>query len=239
MGPLVTEFGAQGIPEKESLAKFLGKGSIETPDWNDWEYHCYQYNQTNHIAQIPFGKSVDEYIENSQTYQAELIKNAINFYRRKKNNGITGIFQFMFIDCWPSITWSVIDHYRKKKKGFYALKEAYQPVYVSVGMRQKTTIPNTKLNIECWIISDLYRKSYSYTLKVKFSGKVVEEKKTLLKENGIQHIPETDFKYVIPEDTPDGVYDLVFELFDENNNMITVSSEKLEVSSKIIPWQRK
>lgn len=239
MGPLVTEFGAQGIPREESLLNFLGKDNLIKPNWSDWEFHGFQYNQTVNIAKIPFGENITEFTDNSQRYQAELIKNAVNFYRRKKNNGITGIFQFMFIDCWPSITWSVIDFYKKKKLGFYALKEAYQPVYISIGMRQKTSIPNAKLNIECWIINDLFTSSYNSQFIVKLGSNEIERRKIDLPENSIIHIPETSFQYVIPEGMKDGICDLTFELINEHGSVIAESNEKLEIASKEIPWQEK
>ena len=108
MGPLVTEFGAQALPEVESLKMFLSAKALKKYDWPEWEYHDFQYDQTFNIAKICRGKNISEFVENSQKYQADVLQTAVDFYRRKKNNGIAGIFQFMFIDCWPSITWSVV-----------------------------------------------------------------------------------------------------------------------------------
>ena len=124
MGPLVTEFGAQAVPTDKSLKRFLTAKEISKPDWKKWQYHNFQYEQTFFIAGIERGNNINEFVKNSQNYQADLIKTAIDFYRRKKFNPITGVFQFMFIDCWPSITWSVVDYFGKKKKGFYALRLA-------------------------------------------------------------------------------------------------------------------
>lgn len=239
MGPLVTEFGAQGIPEEESLIKFLGRENLDKPDWSSWEYHGFQYNQTVNIAKIPFGNRVTEFISNSQTYQAGLIKKAVNFYRRKKNDGITGIFQFMFIDCWPSITWSVIDYFRKKKTGFYALKDAYQPIYISIGMRQDSCIPGAKLNIECWLLNDSFVSFYGASLVVKFTGKNIDNRIVNIDENSVLHIPETSFNYIIPEEIKDGFYEIKFELLEEHGGKIAESKEQLKIVSKITPWQGK
>jgi len=41
---------------------------------------------------------------------------------------MNGYFQFMFVDCWPSITWSVVDYFLKPKKGYYALQTVSQPL---------------------------------------------------------------------------------------------------------------
>jgi len=161
MGPLVTEFGAQALPALSSLKKFLPEKSLTAYDWDEWEYHNFQYDQTFNIAKIDRGKNIYEFIKNSQAYQSDLLTTATEFYRRKKNNGITGIFQFMFVDCWASITWSVVDFYGKKKRGYYALQRAFKPLLLSIRLRQDTFLPEAKFNSDIWIINDLH-KSYSH-----------------------------------------------------------------------------
>lgn len=158
MGPLVTEFGAQAIPEVSSLKKFLPANSIYPPEWEKWTYHNFQYDQTFLVAGIDKGKSINEFVENSQQYQSDLIKTAVDFYRREKQQKIDGIFQFMFIDCWPSITWSVVDYFENPKKGYYALKNAFQPVYVSLRIRQKKYFATGNLQIDIWVINDLHKE---------------------------------------------------------------------------------
>lgn len=154
MGPLVTEFGAQALPQMESLKKIIPEKDLYRPERAIWAYHDFQFEQTFKVAEVSFGSSIYDFIENSQNYQGELLRTAIDFYRRGKNEDITGIFQFMFIDCWPSITWSVIDFYGKKKKGFFALQKAFQPLYVSVFVRQKKYSAGQKLELDYWVIND-------------------------------------------------------------------------------------
>lgn len=156
MGPIVTEFGAQALPVVESMKKMFTDKEINPPDWVKWKYHNFQYEQTFHIANVERGNNISQFIENSQQYQADVIKTAIDFYRRKKFDAINGVFQFMMIDCWPSITWSVVDYYCTKKKGYYALQQTFQPVYVSVKVRQKKYFAGKKLNLDLWVINDLH-----------------------------------------------------------------------------------
>ncbi|MBK8946904.1 MAG: beta galactosidase jelly roll domain-containing protein [Ignavibacteriae bacterium] len=156
MGPLVTEFGAQGLPNKKSLEKFIPVDKLFPPDFDHWKYHDFQPDTTFNIAKIQMGNSIDDFVENSQNYQADLLQTAIHFYRRKKGSGITGIFQFMFIDCWPSITWSVVDYYLEKKKGFSIVKECYEPILLSVNLRQDQYFTESKINFDFYIINDTY-----------------------------------------------------------------------------------
>lgn len=142
-GPLVTEFGAQALPNRESLERIVGPDHLwpqTQADWERWFYHDFQYDTTFQVAQIERGASVDEFIANSQQYQYDLLKDAIETYRRGVP-AITGLFPFMFMDCWPSITWSVIDYWRQPKLGYEALRLAYQPVLVSLELMRREIEP--------------------------------------------------------------------------------------------------
>jgi len=184
MGPLVTEFGAQALPELSSLKKFLSPKAISTYDWKEWEYHNFQFDQTFNIAKIDRGKNVNEFIKNSQTYQADLLTTATEFYRRKKNDGITGIFQFMFVDCWSSITWSVVDFYGKKKAGYIALQQAFKPLLVSLRLRQDVYLPEAKFNADIWLINDLHKSFKNCSLSFIWNEKILLEIKNFsLTEN--------------------------------------------------------
>lgn len=184
MGPLVTEFGAQALPELSSLKKFLSPQAISKYDWKEWEYHNFQFDQTFNIAKIERGKNVGEFIKNSQAYQADLLKTATEFYRRKKNNGITGIFQFMFVDCWPSITWSVVDFYGKKKLGYKAIQQAFKPLLLSIRLRQDVFLPEAKFNSDIWVINDSHKSYKNCSLSFIWKDKVLLEVKNFtIEEN--------------------------------------------------------
>ncbi|HZW39399.1 MAG TPA: glycoside hydrolase family 2 TIM barrel-domain containing protein [Ignavibacteriaceae bacterium] len=171
MGPLVTEFGAQALPEVNSLKKFIPKDSLYPPNWDVWKYHNFQYEQTFAVAQVDKGKNIHEFVKYSQDYQSDFIKTAVDFYRREKHKKINGIFQFMFIDCWPSITWSVVDYYQQPKKAYYTLQNVFQPVYVSLRLRQKKYFQSGNLQIDIWIINDLQKSFNNCKLKLQSKGK--------------------------------------------------------------------
>jgi beta-mannosidase len=182
--PMITEFGAQALPNKESLMKFIPEKKMWPPDWKFWAYHDFRYEQTFNVAEIDLGNSIDEFIKNSQDYQAELLKYSIENYRRAKHNPTAGLFQFMFVDCWPSITWSVLDYYRKPKKGYEILKRAYQPVLVSLQVKRGPIIGSTINNDgtvqmfafwdprqAVWITNDLYKEFKNCILKIEIVNK--------------------------------------------------------------------
>jgi beta-mannosidase len=236
MGPLVTEFGAQGIPSVQTLEKFLSVKEITKPDWGKWAYHDFQYEQTFFVAGIEKDKNINQFINNSQNYQADLIKSAINFYRRKKFNPITGVFQFMFIDCWPSITWSVVDYFGKKKKSFLALKEAFNPVYISVEPFQTKFFVQGKLLTDVWIINDLYRNFRDCELRISIGNILIKKiDKINIEENGIYFIDHKKINTSFPAKLKRGRHKIKFQLlYKTNRQSITESVIDVELFDKII-----
>jgi len=232
MGPLVTEFGAQALPERRSLSKFIPKKKMFPPKKDLWQYHNFQPEQTFHVAKIKIGNSIDAFIKNSQNYQAKLLKTAINFYRRKKNSGITGIFQFMFIDCWPSITWSIIDYYAKKKKGYYIVKKYYSPLLLSINLRQDEYYLGSRLNSEAWIINDRHIEYTRCTLLVILSGiTILKIENIIIREDSFLYLTPQKLDVYIPNNLRVGRHKIVFMLSNKKkSNSLFV--EEFEITLK-------
>jgi beta-mannosidase len=154
-GPLPSEFGAQALPRAETLRQMLGEAAWP-PRWDEWAYRNFQAEQTFRVAGVEMGHSLEDFSANSQAYQARLLRFAIEAYRRAKGR-ITGYFQFMFVEPWDGISWAVVEAHRTPKAGYHALKEASQPVLISlVPYRETTEIGQPPLS-EAWLISDLER----------------------------------------------------------------------------------
>src|SRR5262249_14982903 len=130
--PLITEFGAQALPDLTSLRKIFSEEELwpeSKEDWEKWEYHNFQKHETFDIAKVPQGQNIQEFIANTQHYQAHLLKYAAESYRRQKFHPVTSIFQFMFVEDWPSINWELsiigetsnqdMRHYRQPTNQYY------------------------------------------------------------------------------------------------------------------------
>jgi len=178
--PFVNEFGAQALPALESLKRMIPTEKLWPPEWKTWAYHNFQYDQTFNVARIEMGESLEEFIENSQDYQYRLLKFAIESYRRSSK--MTGIFQFMFVDPWPAITWSVVDYWRKAKRGYRALQLAFQPVLVSISYgrtRLQQGDHKTQFFHEIVIVNDLHKEFPQAELHMTLEG---PERKPLVEE---------------------------------------------------------
>lgn len=180
--PFVNEFGAQALPNVETMREMMNKDELWPPKWSVWAYHDFQYDTTFNVAKVDIGDTIEEFIKNSQDYQSRLLKYAIENYRKSKYSKITGIFQFMFVDNWNAITWSVIDYLRRPKKGYYTLKTVYQPILIGMDMdREKISLYAIRTigisNI--WIANDTLNQFENTYAEINFfkDKEIVVEKK--------------------------------------------------------------
>jgi len=152
--PVVSEFGAQGLPSPDEMRRLLGPDVWPpNPKWVD---NGFEPNSTFNVAGISPGKDLDEFVKNSQTYQARLIQFAVEQYRLVKYQRLGGFFHFMFMDGWPTIGWSVLTYDRNPKKGYWALQRALQPVLAIVELGQ-TRWPSKLTHLHfrnAWVVND-------------------------------------------------------------------------------------
>lgn len=156
--PLISEFGAQALPSLVSLRKIFKDDEL-WPDndakWAQWNYHNFQKHEYFDLARVSMGSSIEEFIDNTQGYQAKLIQFAAESYRRQRFQPVTAIFQFMFVEDWPSVNWGVVDYWRNPKPGYRALTTAYQPILPSIVWSKETWEQGEPLILPLWVVNDL------------------------------------------------------------------------------------
>lgn len=169
--PWSTEFGAQALPSLKSLKRMFSDDLL-WPDseakWREWEYRNFQRKETFEFAGVKQGGNINEFIVNSQQYQAKLIQFAVENYRRQRYSPVSAVFQFMFVENWPSINWGIVDYWREPKAGYEALRTAYQPVLPSLEWKQEEYKVGEAPSIGLWAINDTWQgfehASYHVTL---------------------------------------------------------------------------
>ena len=228
MGPLVTEFGAQGLPNVASLKKIIPAEALFPPDYKVWKYHNFQTDQTFNIAGIKTGENIGEFVKNSQEYQASLLKTAIHFYRWERYTKINAVFQFMLIDCWKSISWSVVDYFGVPKQGYLALKDAFDPLLLSARFRQNKYYPGLRLNLDVYIINDLFKDFSDCTLVFTLDRKVLH-KMTIdeIKADSLLLFRFDELQIWLPQKMKEGKHSLTIELFDKDAEQLR--SVELEI----------
>jgi beta-mannosidase len=199
--PLITEFGAQALPNRSSLEKIFTAAELfpDTPaKLEKWKYHNFQPHETFDIAKVPMGKNIEEFIDNTQQYQARLNQFAVEAYRRQRYQPVSAIFQFMFVEDWPSINWGVVDYWRQTKPGYETLKRAYQPILPSIVIAKQQWKSGESIPVEFWLINDLYKSILNSTLTY-----ILKRGETIVKQGSICLVITPDsgklvHKFILP-----------------------------------------
>ena len=150
---LVTEFGAQALPDAASLRELLGDAA-----WPPhWPAYAARGAQPELLSARAHGETLEELVERSQDYQAQLVRAHVEFYRRHKGRPCHGAHVFCFNDCWPSISWSLVQHDRTPKAAYDALRRAMAPVQAFLAGEQLavTVVNDTREAIDAtlrWVV---------------------------------------------------------------------------------------
>ena len=145
----VSEFGMHAAPVLETLrrnvpAAGLRLGSPELLYRNKDD----PKDKGNHLMASCTGlpTTLEQYVDFSMIAQAEGLKFGIEHYRRRKFH-CSGTLFWQLNDCWPGLSWSVLDYYRFPKTGYFYAMRAYAPVMASF----KTEADGS---VSLWIVND-------------------------------------------------------------------------------------
>jgi beta-mannosidase len=100
---------------------------------------------------------------------AEWQRCAVHFRRRKPH--CSGTLFWQLNDCWPVLSWSVLDYYGFGKAGYYYVRRAYAPMLASF-----KAIPEG--GVELWITNDTLSEVEDEVVVrlATFAGEVIWEK---------------------------------------------------------------
>src|ERR687893_1822268 len=147
---LPTEYGAQALPDPESLEEIWPERG--EPDWDalSWNYRLQVERMRRYV---PWKHDRLAYVRESQIYQAELLKHATELFRRLKYEPTGGAFAFMLNDPASAISWSVVDWRRRPKAAYEVLAAAMSPVLIcseypgeSYGVGETVSLPLFVIN---------------------------------------------------------------------------------------------
>jgi beta-mannosidase len=122
-------------------------------------------------------EDLDEYVDFSMISQAEGLKFALEHFRRRKPH-CSGTLFWQLNDCWPGLSWSVIDYHGFGKAGYYYARRAYSQILASF-----KALPDG--SIELWLTNDtLSEVEDDITVRLRtFEGETIWE------ENLQAHVP--------------------------------------------------
>ena len=151
----VSEFGAQAVPSGDG-ASFARPERWPDLDWAALEAHHSLHRQAFDARVPPDGYATFAgWRDATQRYQATLVRRHVEELRRLKYRPTGGFAQFLFADGHPGVTWSVLDHDRRPKLAFAALRAACRPVIVVADRVPATVAAGRPLALDVHVVSDL------------------------------------------------------------------------------------
>jgi beta-mannosidase len=212
----VSEFGFQGPANINTLEKCLSPEHRKIQD-EKFEFHNKQVEGQDRIfkflsAHLPISTQWEDFIYLSQLNQGLALKRCIEHWRtnRPRTNGSI-IWQLN--DCWPVVSWSLVDSSYLPKLAYYFVKRAFAPV----GILFKRENSNLK-------IYGLNQGSGSFKGYIKLAiislvrGDVLYEstKEALLKENSYN--PVINIPKAYQKNIDEYIY--IVTLYSENDDLI-------------------
>jgi beta-mannosidase len=151
---LPTEYGAQALPNSESLREIWPPG--QAPDWASLSLN-YRLQARRMLRYVPWEGDRTAFVRRTQNYQAEVLKHATELFRRRKYHPTGGTFAFMLNDPAPAISWSVVDWRRRPKIAYETLKTVMNPVLVCAEYPRENYEVGTRLFLPLFVVNDLVR----------------------------------------------------------------------------------
>jgi exo-1,4-beta-D-glucosaminidase len=127
------------IPPMQSLKKFLPDGDLDHID-SVWDFHAGE-NEFDNIRvhtkalQATYGpiQNMADMVEKSQLMDYDSHRAMFEAFNRNKNQGATGIVQWMLNNALPSVIWHLYDYYLQPNAAYYGTKEANRPLHLIYG----------------------------------------------------------------------------------------------------------
>jgi beta-mannosidase len=132
MSRFVSEFGLQAAPALETLERWMDPADL-TPDSEGFLARIKDEARKADAMMIPvtgLPTSLRDYVDFTQWCQAEGLKFGIEHFRRRRPH-CSGALLWQLNDCWPCVSWSLIDWDGVEKASYHAVRRAFAPVLAS------------------------------------------------------------------------------------------------------------
>ncbi|OTA85292.1 glycoside hydrolase family 2 protein [Hypoxylon sp. CO27-5] len=169
-GRFISEFGMEAYPHLETI-----RGMIQDPQQQypgsmmmdfrnkaiDHERRMISYVAEN--FQVKY--DLPSYTHLTQVVQAETMHYAYKMWRREwgepGSRKCGGVLVWQLNDCWPTMSWAVVDYYLVKKPAFYAIANALKPLAAGISQpyydwtagHADPTAPARDNKFDLWIAS--------------------------------------------------------------------------------------
>ncbi|KAK8070291.1 hypothetical protein PG994_006907 [Apiospora phragmitis] len=143
-GRFVSEFGMEAYPHLATLARCLTRAQDRYPGSMAMDFRNKAIGHGRRLASYLSENfrprpDLDGFTHLTQVMQADAVGGAYKAWRRQwgrpGDRKCGGVLVWQLNDCWPTVSWAVVDYYGVPKPAYYAIKRAMQPVAVGVQRR--------------------------------------------------------------------------------------------------------
>ena len=181
----VSEFGIQAAPAMQTLRRWMAPEDLALGSEGLLERVKDIADKASAMMAPVTGlpRTLDDFIDFTQWTQAEGMKFGIEHFRRRAPH-CSGALIWQYNDCWPCVSWSLIDYDGVAKASLHAVTRAFAPVLASFK-------PLEDDSFELWITNDT---------REPVSGQAVVELKRL--EGGSDWREDVDYQIAAHASAP-------------------------------------
>lgn len=131
-GRFISEFGIQAAPSLEMLQRWMAPEDLALGSDGFLERVKDEARKADAMMLPVTGlpSTLQDYVDFTMWTQAEGLKFGIEHFRRRSPH-CSGALIWQFNDCWPCVSWSLVDFDGGEKAGYHAVRRAFAPVLAS------------------------------------------------------------------------------------------------------------
>lgn len=140
-GRFVSEFGMEAYPHLTTVKSAITSTTQQYPGSMTMDFHNraidHERRVLTYVAEnFQLKYDLASFTHLTQLTQANVMTWAYRSWRRDWGRAAArkcgGALVWQLDDCWPTMSWAVVDYYLVKKPAFYAIKRAMAPLAVGV-----------------------------------------------------------------------------------------------------------
>ncbi|KAI8634287.1 glycoside hydrolase family 2 protein [Xylariaceae sp. FL1651] len=164
----ISEFGMEAYPHLETVQSMI---TVEKQRYPGSMMMDFRNKAINHVRlmttylseNFTLKSDLVSYIHLTQIVQAEAMHFAYMTWRREWGlRKCGGVLVWQLNDCWPTMSWAVVDYYLVKKPAYYAIKNALKPLAVGISREYHEwtsghvdpTLSFKDQLFDLWVVSD-------------------------------------------------------------------------------------
>ncbi|CAO2658394.1 Nn.00g061170.m01.CDS01 [Neocucurbitaria sp. VM-36] len=140
-GRFVSEFGMEAYPHVSTLEACITRDEGRYPGSMAMDFRNkaigHERRLVSYVTEnFRMKHDIEGFAHLTQVMQADAMAWAYQGWRRQWGSAgkrrCGGVLVWQLNDCWPTVSWAVVDYYLVPKPAYYAIKRAMQPIVVGV-----------------------------------------------------------------------------------------------------------